>query len=563
MDHLGTRMFPDQRIPVGEGISLSADVYTPKTAGRYPAVLAFTGYNTERLTAGIPSGSNEIGSPSVFTDRGYGRVIITRRGMGRSDGDTGMFLSDLDVDDYEKAIAWAAAQPWCDGRVALFGTSYFGMTQLQVALRKPPALKAFFANEICTDYFRHLAQFGGVPALYFLNIWMGSNFTQEQFDARMAPNQRAIVSQLLNGPLHPMVERILPRRVDGMFDKFMSATPMKDIRKIYANWLFDEKTRETTTIPHGPSGALDQITVPFVTVENLGYFNLHQFGSYELFEKAATPVDNKWLILAKPAYDLPVFSWQQEALAFFDHILHGTNNGYSEQAPVRYWVEGADQFEAAATFPPAQVKTIRCELESAGDDNARHRLVPHGAAEGSNSWAAVPIGLPVLGGLDEVANQTLAFELPVTEATLLAGAVTAHLRFSCNEIDSYVVARLSRVDTEGKRHHLSLGAIRPAGRTIDPEAGSAVEIAINSGDRHPLVPGQPIDLQFSLTPAPTRLGPGERLRLDIASRSDLLRKGVGEGYAQFDLPVPPYLSRNTLHFGGASWIEVDSLALDG
>ncbi|WP_239083393.1 CocE/NonD family hydrolase [Subtercola lobariae] len=557
MDHLGNLVFPDQRIGVDEGISLSADVYTPKAPGRYPAVLSFTAYNTERLTAGIPSGSNEIGSPSVFTDRGYGRVIISRRGMGRSDGDTGMFLSDRDVDDYEKAIAWAAIQPWCNGDVVLFGTSYFGMTQLQVALRNPPALKAFFANEICTDYFRHLVQFGGVPALHFLNIWMGSNFTQEQFDSRMGSDQRALISQLLNGPLRPMVERMLPRRVDGMFEKFMSATPIEDVRKIYANWLFDGKSRDTTTIPLGPAGTLEQIKVPFVTVENLGYFNLHQFGSYELFEKACTPADNKWLILAQPTYDLPVFSWQGEALAFFDHLLYGTENGYSQQAAVRYWVEGAERFEEAATFPPARAKTIRLELESAGADTAVHRLVPGGAAEGSNSWAAVPIGLPVLGGLEDVANPTLAFELLVTEEMLLAGAVTAHLRFSCNEIDSYVVARLSRVDTAGERHHLSLGALRPAGRTVDLGAGSAVEIAVNSGDRRPLVPGRPVDLRFSLTPAPTLLLVGDRLRLDVASRTDLLRKGVGEGFAHFDLPVPPYLSRNTLHFGGGSWIEVD------
>ena len=31
---------------------------------------------------------------------------------------------------------------------------------------------------------------------------------------------------------------------------------------------------------------------------------------------------------------------------------------------------------------------------------------------------------------------------------------------------------------------------------------------------------------------------------------------VGHGYVHFDLPVPPYLARNTVHLGGASWIEV-------
>jgi hypothetical protein len=37
-----------------------------------------------------------------------------------------------------------------------------------------------------------------------------------------------------------------------------------------------------------------------------------------------------------------------------------------------------------------------------------------------------------------------------------------HLRFSCNEIDSHVVARLGRVAADGSYHLLSMGTIRPA-----------------------------------------------------------------------------------------------------
>jgi hypothetical protein len=66
-------------------------------------------------------------------------------------------------------------------------------------------------------------------------------------------------------------------------------------------------------------------------------------------------------------------------------------------------------------------------------------------------------------------------------------------------------------------------------------------------------------LRFSLTPFPVLLRAGERLRLDLGSRTDLLRKDPGEGYVQFDMPVPPYLCRNTVHCGGESWIEVTSV----
>ena len=156
MRGLGCRLLADQRVPVGDGISLSADVYVPKAAGRYPAIVQFAAYCKELHTAGVPTGNNEIGSPPVFTDRGYAPVVLTRRGMGRSQGEAGVFFNAQDVDDHARAIAWAAEQPWCNGEVVLFGTSYYGMTQPLVAVRRPPALKAFFCNEICTDYFRHL-----------------------------------------------------------------------------------------------------------------------------------------------------------------------------------------------------------------------------------------------------------------------------------------------------------------------------------------------------------------------------------------------------------------------
>jgi predicted acyl esterase len=56
----------------------------------------------------------------------------------------------------------------------------------------------------------------------------------------------------------------------------------------------------------------------------------------------------------------------------------------------------------------------------------------------------------------------------------------------------------------------------------------------------PLAPGEPVALSFSLTPAPARLRAGEILQLDVASRTDLLRNAV----LQFDIPAPPYFSRN-------------------
>ncbi len=561
MEGLGNRVLADQRVPVAGGAELHADVYVPRAPGRFPAVVSFGGYATESATAGIPAGSNEIGSPPVFTDRGYCPVVVERRGMGRSTGEQVMFFDPQDVDDHEAVIAWAAEQPWCNGEVVGFGTSYYAVSQLSVAARKPPALRALFCNEVSTDLWRHLVHFAGVPAWFFVAVWMGANYAQENYDQRLSPDRRALLSQVTNGPLHPLLERLVHHRVSGMFTSFETATPVEFMRRIYAAWMFDEKTRAQATIPEGPTATLGDVEVPFTVVQNLGYFNLHQFGCYDLVANAGTPADSRWLILAPPAYDLPVYSWQGEALAFFDHVLRGTDNGYAEQPHVRYWVEGAERFDAATAFPPAGGEVRRLHLGPPEEDAVTHRLSREATVAGSGSWVAVPLGLPQLGGLDEVADQVLTFDLPVEEDTRLAGPVTARLTYSCNEIDSYVVARLSRVDAAGERHQLSLGAIRPVSRTEEEDRSTPLEIAIDAGRREPLVPDEPVVLRFSLTPGPTLLRRGDVLRLELASRVDLLRRDPSEGYAQFDMPVPPYPCRNTVHFGGDSWIEVTEVPL--
>jgi uncharacterized protein len=106
---LGCVLYADQMIPVDDGVSLAADVYTPKVQGRYPAILVYSGYNKELQSSGAPTGTNEIGSPPVFTNRGYAHVVVSRRGVGRSQGESVIFFNDTDVEDHAKAIAWAAA----------------------------------------------------------------------------------------------------------------------------------------------------------------------------------------------------------------------------------------------------------------------------------------------------------------------------------------------------------------------------------------------------------------------------------------------------------------------
>jgi uncharacterized protein len=555
---LGHIVHADQMIPVADGVSLAADITTPKVPGRYPAVVVFSAYSHQLQSSGAPTGTNETGEPQLFADRGYTHVVVSRRGMGRSQGESVVFFNDTDVDDHVKVIEWCAEQPWCDGNVVLYGISYYAVVQPLVAIRQPSALKGFFAQGTDTDYFRHMVMTGGAPQADFLTLWLGANFTVSQEELHVPPLVRAAASHILNSPLKHLWAPAVQGRVNSIMASFKTHTPDIKYRKLFADWVFDGKTRATHSIPAGPAGHLGKIQVPFVIVEDMGAMNVHQFGAYDLIENAGTPANRRWLIMTPPEFGLPVYRWQLEALAFFDHIVHGADNGYATQAPIRYFADGAPEgeYRTASAFPIPGARKTRLYLSSGGTDGRIHNL-SSSPGTGCNAWAAVPFGGIVPPGLDEVANPLLTFEAQINEAVEYTGPVTASLQFSCSDIDSHVIARLSRVDETGTLHQLSMGSIRPALRRIDKARSTLSEIAIDMDKPEPLIPGEPVTLRFSLSPRPVLLKAGEKLRLDIGSRTDLLRSDPQHGYEQFEMIVPPYFSRNTLQFGELTYIEIE------
>src|SRR4029079_17231163 len=77
-----------------------------------------------------------------FAGHGYAAVRVDLRGTGDSDGILIDEYTRQEQDDALEVLAWLAAQPWCTGRVGMFGISWGGFNGLQVAARRPPELKA-------------------------------------------------------------------------------------------------------------------------------------------------------------------------------------------------------------------------------------------------------------------------------------------------------------------------------------------------------------------------------------------------------------------------------------
>ncbi len=95
------------------------------------------------------------------------------RGSGESDGHMADEYLQQEQDDALEVIAWIAAQPWCTGAVGMQGKSWSGFNALQVAARRPTALKAIITT-FSTDhrYTDDIHYMGG--CLLNDNLWWGS-----------------------------------------------------------------------------------------------------------------------------------------------------------------------------------------------------------------------------------------------------------------------------------------------------------------------------------------------------------------------------------------------------
>ena len=139
----------DVRIPMRDGASLLANVLRPKVEGRYPAIVVQTPYDKNRMgrEMGDARDEGEAARGSSFAwarlDRtNYVWVFVDWRGFHASRG--AMDARDRrawrrGMDGYD-VIEWAAAQPWCNGRVGTWGGSALGKQQLDTAAEQPPHL---------------------------------------------------------------------------------------------------------------------------------------------------------------------------------------------------------------------------------------------------------------------------------------------------------------------------------------------------------------------------------------------------------------------------------------
>jgi putative CocE/NonD family hydrolase len=127
-------------ITLPDGCRLAATLWMPEKAGpahKVPAILEYLPYRRRDGTV-----LRDEATHRWFAANGYAALRVDMRGCGDSDG---LFADEYlpqEQEDGAAVIAWIARQDWCTGAVGLMGISWGGFNALQIAARRPPALKA-------------------------------------------------------------------------------------------------------------------------------------------------------------------------------------------------------------------------------------------------------------------------------------------------------------------------------------------------------------------------------------------------------------------------------------
>ncbi|MSP83419.1 MAG: CocE/NonD family hydrolase [Alphaproteobacteria bacterium] len=126
-------------IPMPDGCRLAAKIWLPEGAERspVPTILEYIPYR-KRDRQALEDGRIH----RYVAGHGYACVRLDIRGSGDSEGVLRDEYLPGEQDDAVAALAWIAAQPWCDGAIGMMGISWGGFNSLQVAARRPPGLKA-------------------------------------------------------------------------------------------------------------------------------------------------------------------------------------------------------------------------------------------------------------------------------------------------------------------------------------------------------------------------------------------------------------------------------------
>jgi len=529
----------DVAVPMRDGAELMADVFRPEPSGeRVPAILNLGPYQKDKLWVVPPALEEkqndwmnwETVNPDWWVPRGYACVRVDGRGTGKSQGQCEPWSFAESIDFYD-AIEWAAAQPWCNGKVGLSGISYFAINQWFVANHQPPSLKAMIPWEGFADIYRDALYHGGI-----LNVFMTNWFTAH------------------------LMHHKLGRASQSMPDRWKVNT--LDL------WLSNNLDSGALC---GAQADWDRITVPFLSVGNWTGFGLHLRGNTEAFMRAASK--HKKLRIHTGSHVHPFYTEEgrQDQLRFFDHWLKGVDNGVMDEPPVKLAIRhGADKIEwrHEQEWPLKRTRWTKFYFDLSKEDgapehsatlsrenpkeaNARSYVTSHLGTIRSPSAASSQ----VMGGGGIRPNMGVALETPPMDADMeVTGPLAASFWVSSASEDMDLFLTLRHFDAQGNEIMetgqqgapvpVAKGWLRVSHRELDPDKSTPWRPYHAHKRRLYLKPGEIVKVDVEIWPTSMVFAKGHTLRLDVQPRDGVGSQGYMHYHADYNTGA------NTIHAGG-------------
>jgi putative CocE/NonD family hydrolase len=481
-------------IPLRDGTRLAARIWLPEDAEHdpVPAILEYLPYRKRDGTY-----DRDALTHPYLAGHGYAGVRVDIRGTGESDGLLSDEYSQQEQDDALEVIEWLAAQSWCDGAVGMMGISWGGFNALQVAARRPRALKAVITLCSTDDRFRDDVHYMGGTKLTSGFAWAAFLFGSvcRPPDPVLAGERwrDMWLRRLENVPL--FLERWLSHQRRDAYWKHGSVCQDYSAIQCPVFAVGGWTDGYTNTIPR----LLANLTVPC--------------------KGLIGPWAHGYPHIALPG---PQIGFLQEALRWWDHWLKGLDTGVMNEPMLRAWMtdsvrparfhaELPGHWIAESSWPLQEIQTRRLHFSDdglrpdGGSLTPRTVCSPHSVGEAAGSWC--PFGTRPDQSDDQRTDdaRSLLFETPIRDDAIeILGAPVVTLDIASDKPLANLAVRLCDVHPDGASLRVSFGLLNLAHRD-------------GSETPAPLVPGQRYRIRIQLNDAGSVIPAGHRIRVALST----------------------------------------------
>jgi uncharacterized protein len=348
-------------IPMKDGVRLAVTLYMPERVHRdehFPALLEYLPYRKDDGTV-----RDDYGTYLYFAKRGYVGARVDIRGFGASEGmPPDREYSAQEQQDGDEIIAWFARQPWSSGKVGMLGISWGGFNSIQMALRKPPALKAIVAVDATEELFNEDVHYiDGV--IHVDEFELAMDLDQGPSGAPGFSVAESVIEPRMNSP--PWSLNYMKHQRDGAFWR----APLRPIERldVPAFLIGGLQDGYRDSIPR----MLERVTAPIKAWMGPWNHNFPNGGDYG-----------------------PLYEWRAEVVRWFDFWLKGRDTGVRHDPRLVVFLQhwhppGSHPQEVpgewrAETWPPRGLSATTFYLQP------DHRLASEDRLTGSDQLLYVP-----------------------------------------------------------------------------------------------------------------------------------------------------------------------------